>query len=80
MDPAIETHLLSKRFGSVTAVDELSLNVARGEIYSAFSLRHTVSEISWRRSYVPNAHLHPNSEPALTTGPLEELFDDFKAG
>lgn len=38
MMPAIETHNLSKQFGDVTAVDELSLRVERGEIYAFLGL------------------------------------------
>ncbi len=37
-DFAIETHQLVKRFGDVTAVDGLSLRVARGEIYAFLGL------------------------------------------
>jgi ABC-2 type transport system ATP-binding protein len=35
---AIETHSLSKRYGSVTAVDGISLNVSEGEIYAFLGL------------------------------------------
>lgn len=38
MSPAIETTNLVKRFGSVTAVDGLSLRVERGEIYAFLGL------------------------------------------
>lgn len=38
MNAAIETHHLSKRYGEVTAVDGLSLRVARGEIYAFLGL------------------------------------------
>src|SRR5574341_1189777 len=33
MDTVIETHELTKRYGSQTAVDRLNLQVARGEIF-----------------------------------------------
>src|SRR5512135_975350 len=33
MEPIIETHDLTRRFGDVTAVDHLNLTVARGEIF-----------------------------------------------
>lgn len=33
MDAIVETHGLTKRFGSLTAVDHLDLSVARGEIF-----------------------------------------------
>jgi ABC-2 type transport system ATP-binding protein len=38
MNAAIETHHLVKRYGAVTAVDGLSLRVARGEIYAFLGL------------------------------------------
>jgi ABC-2 type transport system ATP-binding protein len=38
MDTAIETSNLTKRYGDVTAVDGLSLRVARGEIYAFLGL------------------------------------------
>ncbi|MCA9927327.1 MAG: ABC transporter ATP-binding protein [Anaerolineales bacterium] len=38
MNVAIETHNLVKRFGQVTAVDNLSLQVKRGEIYAFLGL------------------------------------------
>jgi ABC-2 type transport system ATP-binding protein len=38
MDTAIETDNLVKRYGDVTAVDDLSLRVARGEIYAFLGL------------------------------------------
>jgi ABC-2 type transport system ATP-binding protein len=38
MDTAIETNNLVKRYGAVTAVDRLSLRVARGEIYAFLGL------------------------------------------
>jgi len=38
MNTAIETDLLVKRFGDVTAVDGVSLRVARGEIYAFLGL------------------------------------------
>ena len=38
MNTAIETNNLVKRFGDVTAVDDLSLRVARGEIYAFLGL------------------------------------------
>jgi ABC-2 type transport system ATP-binding protein len=38
MTPAIETHSLVKLYGDVTAVDDLSLCVARGEIYAFLGL------------------------------------------
>jgi ABC-2 type transport system ATP-binding protein len=38
MNLAIETHSLGKRYGSVTAVDGLSLRVAEGEIYAFLGL------------------------------------------
>ncbi len=38
MDAAIETNNLVKRYGDVTAVDGLSLRVARGEIYAFLGL------------------------------------------
>ncbi len=38
MNTAIETHHLVKRYGEVTAVDDLSLRVARGEIYAFLGL------------------------------------------
>lgn len=38
MDTAIETNNLVKRYGDVTAVDGLSLRVARGEIYAFLGL------------------------------------------
>ena len=38
MDTAIETDALVKRYGKVTAVDGLSLRVARGEIYAFLGL------------------------------------------
>lgn len=38
MNLAIETNNLTKRFGDVTAVDDLSLRVARGEIYAFLGL------------------------------------------
>jgi ABC-2 type transport system ATP-binding protein len=38
MTPAIETHNLVKQYGSITAVDDLSLCVARGEIYAFLGL------------------------------------------
>lgn len=38
MIPAIETHNLVKRYGDVTAVDDLSLRVATGEIYAFLGL------------------------------------------
>ena len=38
MNAAIETHHLVKRYGDVTAVDGLSLRVARGEIYAFLGL------------------------------------------
>lgn len=38
MNPAIETDNLVKRYGAVTAVDNLSLRVARGEIYAFLGL------------------------------------------
>lgn len=38
METAIETHALVKRYGDVTAVDGLSLHVARGEIYAFLGL------------------------------------------
>ncbi len=38
MSPAIETNNLVKRFGEVTAVDGLSLQVKRGEIYAFLGL------------------------------------------
>src|SRR5574341_2332041 len=38
MDTAIETNHLVKRYGDVTAVDDLSLRVARGEIYAFLGL------------------------------------------
>ena len=38
MNAAIETHHLVKRYGDVTAVDGLSLQVARGEIYAFLGL------------------------------------------
>ena len=38
MDPAIETDQLVKRYGKVSAVDGLSLRVARGEIYAFLGL------------------------------------------
>jgi ABC-2 type transport system ATP-binding protein len=38
MDAAIETDRLVKRYGDVTAVDGLSLRVARGEIYACLGL------------------------------------------
>jgi ABC-2 type transport system ATP-binding protein len=38
MNSAIETNHLIKRFGAVTAVDDLSLRVARGEIYAFLGL------------------------------------------
>ena len=38
MTPAIETHRLVKRYGDITAVDDLSLCVARGEIYAFLGL------------------------------------------
>ena len=33
MEPIIETHGLTRRFGALTAVDHLDLSVARGEIF-----------------------------------------------
>jgi len=38
MDPAIFTNNLSKQYGDVTAVDDLSLHVSRGEIYAFLGL------------------------------------------
>lgn len=38
MNTAIETDHLTKRYGDVTAVDDLSLRVARGEIYAFLGL------------------------------------------
>jgi ABC-2 type transport system ATP-binding protein len=38
MDAAIETDYLTKRYGDVTAVDRVSLRVARGEIYAFLGL------------------------------------------
>jgi len=38
MDTAIQTNNLVKRYGAVTAVDRLSLRVARGEIYAFLGL------------------------------------------
>src|SRR5574341_278480 len=38
MNTAIETNHLVKRYGDVTAVDDLSLRVARGEIYAFLGL------------------------------------------
>jgi ABC-2 type transport system ATP-binding protein len=38
MNAAIETNNLVKRYGDVTAVDGLSLQVARGEIYAFLGL------------------------------------------
>src|SRR5574341_9953 len=38
MDSAIETSNLVKRYGDVTAVDGVSLRVARGEIYAFLGL------------------------------------------
>ena len=38
MDAAIETHRLGKCYGKVIAVDDLSLRVARGEIYAFLGL------------------------------------------
>ena len=38
MDNVIETNGLVKRYGRVTAVDRLSLRVARGEIYAFLGL------------------------------------------
>lgn len=38
MNAAIETHNLAKRYGDVTAVADLSLRVARGEIYAFLGL------------------------------------------
>ena len=38
MDNVIETNALVKRYGDVTAVDRLSLRVARGEIYAFLGL------------------------------------------
>jgi ABC-2 type transport system ATP-binding protein len=38
MNAAIETHNLTKRYGDVTAVDDLSLRVERGEIYAFLGL------------------------------------------
>ncbi|MBI5300857.1 MAG: ABC transporter ATP-binding protein [Chloroflexi bacterium] len=38
MNPAIETHHLGKRYGNVTAVDNLDLRVATGEIYAFLGL------------------------------------------
>jgi ABC-2 type transport system ATP-binding protein len=38
MKLAIETDNLSKRYGDVTAVDQLSLQVAEGEIYAFLGL------------------------------------------
>jgi ABC-2 type transport system ATP-binding protein len=33
MEPIIETHDLTRRFGDITAVDHLSLSISRGEIF-----------------------------------------------
>ncbi|MCI0478245.1 MAG: ATP-binding cassette domain-containing protein [Anaerolineales bacterium] len=38
MNTAIETNNLVKRYGDVTAVDGLSLRVAKGEIYAFLGL------------------------------------------
>ncbi len=38
MNTAIETNNLVKRYGNVTAVDGLSLRVAKGEIYAFLGL------------------------------------------
>lgn len=38
MNPAIETHNLTKRYEDVTAVDALSLHVRQGEIYAFLGL------------------------------------------
>jgi ABC-2 type transport system ATP-binding protein len=38
MTPAVETHRLVKQYGDVTAVDNLSLRVERGEIYAFLGL------------------------------------------
>ena len=38
MNTAIETNDLTKKFGDVTAVDHLSLRVAKGEIYAFLGL------------------------------------------
>lgn len=38
MNTAIETHALGKQYGNVTAVENLSLRVARGEIYAFLGL------------------------------------------
>ena len=38
MDTAIETNGLTKRYGDVTAVDQLSLRVARGQLYAFLGL------------------------------------------
>jgi ABC-2 type transport system ATP-binding protein len=38
MNTAIETNNLVKHYGNVTAVDDLSLRVARGEIYAFLGL------------------------------------------
>ena len=38
MNLAIETHDLVKRYGAVTAVDQLSMRVAEGEIYAFLGL------------------------------------------
>ncbi len=38
MNPAVSTNNLGKRYGDVTAVDDLSLRVSRGEIYAFLGL------------------------------------------
>jgi len=38
MNTAIETNDLTKTFGDITAVDHLSLRVAKGEIYAFLGL------------------------------------------
>lgn len=89
MEAAIETNHLVKRYGDVTAVDGLSLKVARGEIYAFLGLNGAGKTTTIRlllgmvkptsgEAYVLGKRIQPGSpKPWDTVGYLVETADAY---
>ncbi len=72
MNPAIETNNLVKRYGNVTAVDDLSLRVARGEIYAFLGLNGAGKTTTIRLLL---GMVRPTSGEARVLGTRIRVFD-----
>jgi ABC-2 type transport system ATP-binding protein len=89
MNTAIETNALTKKYGDVTAVDQLSLRVASGQIYAFLGLNGAGKTTTIRallgmvkpssgEVYVLGTKIHPGErKPWSSVGYLVESVDSY---